>query len=840
MAQRHLEAWPSDRRLVGDFIAGAAHLRDALPHRAILRAKTQSALKQQLELLAIDEAAPALLSGQALGQELPVAFVFSGNGAQWAGMGRAAWHANPRFREALQEIDGHFLKRQKTSLVDLMFAEDLAPRLRRATHAQPLLLALQVATVRSLEALGLSPQATLGHSVGEIAAAWCAGALSLEQAIDVVIARSRHQETVRGSGAMAALMLGEREARRLLKAADMPDVDVAAINSWRSVTISGPVQQIDQVLAVAAEQRLGARRLDLDYPFHSALVDPVRGPLLRELNGLRPLKARRLFVSSVTGAAADGAALGPDHWWHNVRDPVQFEAGLATLFEQGLRVFVEIGPKPILSSYLRDSLRDANLRGALIETLTEAPEQDDADPLERAVARVAIAGGQVDRNRFFGPPPVQALPLPAYPWRHTAYQVQPTPEASTVFSTPSNPLLGNRPRADAGAWFATVDPALFPWIADHKVGGLPVFPAAGYVEVLLAAAREVHGEGALELRDMDIVRPLVFDGNTAFETQVRLAAETGLAEFLSRPHGGGTDWALNARGLLSRSPAGARRSPAEGESGPIVVPRAKVYEISRTLGFDYGPAFQRVRHVSFPHPKRAVAALEQDAGIALAGQTIDITGLDAAFHALFATEEAGVADMPMKRMLPVRFGRVQAFAPGTMACRAVARTRRQSPSSMVTDIELHDELGQLILLAEAVRLIEAPIAAAADPRSLAYRTSQWRQERPGKPSVVTLRPANPATASPDTATGVAATNEALLLLEAGCLRAAWEAFQGGGTSSALQDMPPASETDPEWPAYLCSSLLWHLETKGLVAESDGVPALAETCSLPPVRSIVRS
>src|SRR5206468_7436933 len=134
-------------------------------------------------------------------------------------------------------------------------------------YAQPLLLAVQMATVRSLETLGLTAHAALGHSVGEIAAAWCAGALSLEQALDVVIARSRHQEAVRGSGTMAALMLGEREARRFLKAATLKHVDVAAINSWRSVTVSGTADEIDQVLTLAGGQRIGARRLDLDYPF---------------------------------------------------------------------------------------------------------------------------------------------------------------------------------------------------------------------------------------------------------------------------------------------------------------------------------------------------------------------------------------------------------------------------------------------------------------------------------------------------------------------------------------------------------------------------------------------
>ncbi len=836
VAGRHLEAWPADKRLVPDFISAAAHLRDVLPHRLIISGSSPSEIRHRLERYTQGEMSPTLLEGQALGTGLPVAYVFSGNGAQWAGMGRAAWHSNACFREALKEFDGHFLKRQTTSLAELLFADDLALRLRHATVAQPLLLALQVATVRSLEHLGVTPEATLGHSVGEIAAAWCAGMLSLEQAIDVVIARSRHQEAVRGSGAMAALMLGEREARRFLKASEIPAVEIAAVNSWRSVTVAGPVEEIDRAVAAATRARVGARRLDLDYPFHSSLVDPVRGPLLRELKGLRSLKARRRFVSTVTGAAAEDASLGPEHWWRNVRDPVQFEAGVTCLLSQGLRLFVEIGPKPILGSYLRDALREANVHGALIETLPEASEPDEADPIERSAARVVLAGGLVDAQRFFGAPPAVTMPLPTYPWRHTSYQVAVTAEASSVFQAPRNSLLGSRPRADAWEWFSTIDPVLFPWILDHKVGGMPVFPAAGYVEVLLAAARETHPESALELRDLDIVRPLVFDSTTSFETQVRHASETGLTEFLSRPRGASGDWALHARGILGRSPAGKR--PDLGDvamAGTTIVPRAKVYEISRTLGFEYGETFQRVRDVSFPHPKRAVAALEP--GVPIDGQTIDMTAFDAAFHSLFASEEAGVADMAMKRMLPVRFDRVRAFVPGAVAVQTVAWTRRQSPSSIVTDIALFDAAGTMVVLAEAVRLIEAPVVAAPDVNALTYFSTPWHLERPGSPSVFVLRD---TTVMTDVVTdGADSTSEALLLMEAGCLRAAWDAFHGGGPN-ALRAVAPASDGDVEWPAYLCSVLLWHLETKGLVNQDQGIPVLAESCGLPPVGSVVQS
>jgi acyl transferase domain-containing protein/NADPH:quinone reductase-like Zn-dependent oxidoreductase/acyl carrier protein len=829
VANVHLHEWPSDPKHAADFIAAAAHLRDPLPYRAIILGSENDEIRLKLHDFAQAKSS-SIIQSQALGNELPVTFLFSGNGSQWSGMGRTAWHTNLQFREALQELGEKFVRRDFASPEDLLFADDLAVKLRRATVAQPLLLAVQVATVRALEANGLLPTATLGHSVGEISAAWAAGALSLDQAIDVVIARSRNLEIVRGRGAMAALMLSERDARRLLTVNKLDNVDIAAINSWRSVTVSGSIEQINELVRVAGEARVGARRLDLDYPYHSGIVDPVRGPLLRELQGLTSATPRKRFVSSTTGVAVDQEILGAEHWWHNMRDPVRFDAALNSLIADGMQLFVEVGPKPILLSYVRDSLRDANARGIGIETLTESDAEGE-DPIERCVARVFASGGQVDIERLFGAPPPLSLPLPAYPWRHSQYKITPTAEASTIFVPPAHPLIGKRLRQDSFEWYSSVDTDLFPWLRDHAVEGVAVFPAAGYVEAALAAAAETYEDPAVEVRELDIIRPLIFDNSASFETLIRLNRETGLLEILSRQRSVEADWGLNARAIIARCPAVLRQCATD--SGPVIIPKAKVYEASKELGFDYGPAFQRVSRVSFPEAKRAVAVLEEGSALAGAQQVSDLTALDAAFHALFASEEAGVADMPMKRMLPVRFGRVRAYKRGAIAHQAIARTVRQSPSSMVTNIELVDAESNIVLSAEMVRLVEAPVAAELDANTLTYRTDSWELSRPLVPSG--LAPCLSRRPEPEMAGE--ALSEALLLLEAGCLRATWAAFRN---DRAARVSPEQLEEQTDWPAYLASSQLWHLETKNLVKEQDGELALVEACDLPAVPSVVRS
>jgi len=819
--------WPRDERAVPEFVGAAAHLRDALPHRALIRGGTAEEIRLNVREFGEKGSAPSALTGQALGNELPVAFLFSGNGSQWAGMGRRAWQGNVHFQEALKEIDAQFREVQSWSIVEQLFAENLADRLRHATYSQPLLLALQVATVCALEQGGLTASAVMGHSVGEVSAAWAAGALSLEQAIEVVTARSRHQESTRGTGSMAALMLSEREARRFLKMANAQEVDIAAINSWRSVTVSGPTPEIDRLLAAADKARVSARRLDLDYPFHSALVDPVRAPLLRELEDLEPHASRRKLVSSVTGEAIDGQSLGAEHWWRNVRDPVQFDSALARLLNDGYRVFVEVGPRPVLTSYVRDVLREKSHRGIVVEAMSDADGPQDS--IEQAVARVLLAGGKIDLQRVFGPP-AAAVPLPLYPWQHTPFKMRATIEGSMQLSDVAHPLLGQRPRFDSAEWFSVVDPVLFSWLQDHKVGGVAVFPATAYVEAVLAAASEILGDVALELRDFDIVRPIIFDGRTSHETMVRFSAENGLAEFYSRLRGGQADWSLNARGIVRRSPITAKLA-TRPEAGPVTVKKPRIYARAQELGFAYGPAFQRMRQVSYPHPKRAVAPLDPPSFPIEGPYVTDLTAFDSAFHTLFATEEAGVADQPMTRMVPIRLGCVRLYKPGVAATTVIARTVRQSLTSITLDIELRDEKGEIVLAADEARLIEAPAEAPTDLAALGYRTTVWQLDREGAAS--RLPPLREMVVAATDAP--ASFDESLLLLEAGCLRSAWQAL-------AAEDEVPAEgkEVTASWREFYRASLLWHLELRKFAYEKDGKLIPSQTCDLPQVASILGS
>ena len=213
-------------------------------------------------------------------------FVFSGNGSQWSGMGRAAYRANAAFREALAEVDSHFLPLAGWSLIEELDSPDLASDLTHADVAQPMIFAIQAASVRALAEVGIRPALTLGHSVGEVAAAEAAGVLSLSDATRVIFHRSRLQQATLNAGAMA-VVFGPRQA-----AADLvdriPGLVVAAHNSHRCVAVAGPQAALDRLFDLAPSAKLKARPLDLPYPFHTELMEPVKTPLIESLKGLKP------------------------------------------------------------------------------------------------------------------------------------------------------------------------------------------------------------------------------------------------------------------------------------------------------------------------------------------------------------------------------------------------------------------------------------------------------------------------------------------------------------------------------------------------------------------------
>jgi acyl transferase domain-containing protein/NADPH:quinone reductase-like Zn-dependent oxidoreductase/short-subunit dehydrogenase/SAM-dependent methyltransferase len=825
--------WPNDDVEARSWIDASAYSRDALGHRLVVEEFDGAAIRAALQQDIDPERAGAssggetlTIRGEALGNELPVCFVFAGNGSQWAGMGRVAWEKNVAFRAAFEEIDSRFGELTGRQLRKDLFAIDLEERLRRATISQPLLFAIQYAIVQALSEKGLAPTATLGHSVGEIAAAWAAGALTLDDAIRVVHARSNHQERARGSGSMVAALIGAEEADAVLAKNGLVGLEIAAINSPRSITLSGPNSQLEEFLAIAETLRWSTIRLDLDYPFHSGLVDPVRQPLLLELDDLQPRAATLAFFSTVTGNRAKGDELDGEHWWLNVRQPVAFSAAVQAAIHDGYRVFVEIGPKSVLGGYLRDNLRECGVRGIAIESLTDRQNEEGADPIATTVAKAFVSGARIDFERLFGPVRGSPVVLPSYPWQHKQYKIEATTEANDAFLEPASSLLGTKPRGDADVWFGKLDTSTQAWLADHRVGETVLFPAAAFAAVMLAAAADLFTTDDIEVRDLDIFQPLAFASGHSVETMTRVTRESGAAEFLSRPRLVEADWTLHAKAILARryveESAGTPPTPLPETDRDDTISGEELYERAVRAGFDYGPCFRRVEHAKLQGRNDVELALNPMAST-LASETflLDLTGLDAAMHGLLAFGAAAGTPPREARLLPVRFGRLRLLAAGAEIARVRLTLVKQTERSATVDIDLKDDKGVVVAEVRGLRFTAAP-GTDLESRSLLYETRSVRLDRSGVPSTLELPTAVAGWAAP----ARSATAAGCALLETACLRLAWEHFHANAEAVAGEDKSAAS--------LLRSAALWALETRGLATTQDDDLAAVPTCNLPPL------
>jgi acyl transferase domain-containing protein/acyl carrier protein len=677
-------------------LRAAARGRDHHPHRLMALGGDPQKMAALLSGY-LDDAAPAGVVAGAGAADGKLGFVFSGNGAQFAGMGQGAWRANPVFRTAIEEVDDVLRPQLGWSVGELIDAGVDADGVARADVAQPVLFAIQVGIVEALRELGVVASGFLGHSVGEIAAAWAAGALTLPDAARVVIWRSRNQERTRGTGRMAALALADDAARELLAELDSP-AEIAALNSTRSLTISAPCGEIERLAAEARRRNLWFRPLDLDFAFHSREMEPIREDLLANLQGLQSRVPRARLVSTVTGATIDAEMLDAEHWWRNIRHPVRFAEAAANLVGEGYRIFVEIGPSAVLQSYLRDALRAAGAQGRVLASLVRA--QPEGDPFPEIAAQCWVAGYDLTAAPVFeGPASPQRLPL--YPWQRERFWFDETAEAVPL-ANPSfeHPLLGFRCPGESRSWYNHIDRHVLGWIADHALEGVPIMPAAAILEIGLAAARSQWPDAAvLETRDVEVRRPLPFEPGHMRELRTAIGAEGG-------------DWELNSRRRFATEPAtlhAVGRIAAADEAEPVLrLPAAgtdrtyiagdALYRLAEQTGLHYGPRFRTVARVELIGQDEAIVDFDSEAiGEPLDQYLLHPALLDGALQGLLGLMAAQHRTVGSASFLPWRFGRVRALAPfGRGVRRARLRLTRIGTRSAVADAALCDAAGDLV------------------------------------------------------------------------------------------------------------------------------------------------
>jgi acyl transferase domain-containing protein/NADPH:quinone reductase-like Zn-dependent oxidoreductase/acyl carrier protein len=674
--------------------AAVAWQRDLAGHRLALPLGEPADMAASLRRFAESGAIPGGATGLAPSAAPKICFVYSGNGCQWAGMGRVAFATNAVFRAHFNAVDAHFSRFGDWSLAEVLHDPELADLLKQTRIAQPLLFAVQSALTASLAELGLKPDMVLGHSVGEVAAAESAGALSLAEAVRVIFHRSEQQETAHGLGGMAAANLSSHDAEALILSTGLAGLEIAAVNSPGAVTISGPAEAIHSFSRMARQRRVPVRVLDLAYPFHSGQLDPLRAPLLDSLGAVAAQTSAIPFLSTVTGDAIQGGELDAVYWWRNVREKVRFRDAVEAAGRQGATLFIEIGPRPILNANIADTLREAGLDGSVIASLAE--KETDADPLPMIAARAVVLGGTLDRERVFGHRPAGRTKLPAYAWQRKIFQQPQTSEAMDLYSaTKRHPLIGARLQSGTPEWRNLIDPAIVPYLADHRIDDEIIMPGTAFAEMALAVAREIFPEGPIGLEDFDLLQWLPLQPDSMREISVRLNDGTHGVEIWSRPRLGPDEWTLHARGRIVQI-----ASPVPEflpvEDLPKELTAAAIYDAADAIGVSYGPAFRRVIRAARSETmiEADLSPLMEGAGLAGRAQILHPVALDSAFHTMFENIKPRLGER--YAYLPVRFAGLRVDQDHAIPARARVVIDRETDQSISVSVTLYDGAGQFI------------------------------------------------------------------------------------------------------------------------------------------------
>lgn len=667
--------------------------------RAAIAADTADELCSALEALARGRAHGNVVTGTVRDNPTPV-FVFSGQGSQWIGMGRELLD-EPAFADVIEELEPIIAEESGFSLLEVLRSDD-QHTLDSIDVVQPVLFAVQVALAETWRAHGVTPSAVIGHSMGEVAAAAVAGALSLTDAARVTCRRSRALRGIAGRGAMAMIAAGEAVVQNVITEEALgEDVTVGVVPSPSSTVVSGSVDGIERLVKTCTERGLDAVKVQVDVASHSSQVDDILDDIRADLAEIVPKEPTIPVYSTVSGHRLDRST-DAEYWADNLRQPVLLADAVSAAAADGHSVFIEVSPHPILVRPVTDTLAAADTDGQVFGTLHR--EQRDGLAFSLALAHLHCLGGGIRWPSSMAKGRLVALPPRA--WNHRRYWRDRTPLAAPA-SAEGHPLLGtftvpaDEPRTRI--WQLTMDPVALGWPAAHRVAGTPVAPASYALGLLTVAGREC-GYDRPSARAVTFHAPIPAEGPIDVQIICRRddATDTAEARTFYRPVGS-LDWTLSVSARFEPAGRGKVEAPPMSE-GSEVVTGDDLYAGLAAHAIEYGPELRCVTtmrgdgraaaaqldlpRLTDSHGQYPLHPVLIDGAMQLAGTVLEETS----GVSIVAAVDAWTV------LRPGRPDRAQAF--------------RREPEPNVVDVVLSDEDGPLAMLG-GVRFAPTGTHAAA-------------------------------------------------------------------------------------------------------------------------------
>ncbi|HLO02134.1 MAG TPA: type I polyketide synthase [Symbiobacteriaceae bacterium] len=684
-------------------------------------------------------------------RRLKVAFICSGQGPQWWGMARDLLDTEPVFRQTVETCDAQFQGIAGWSLMTELRATESTSRLQETAYAQPALFALQIGLAALWRSWGVEPSCIIGHSVGEVAAAYLSGALSLKNALHLIYHRAHVMQQATGLGKMVSLEAPADQVQQLLASHDFVNLSIAAINSPTATVVAGSETDLVQLTQAAEVAGITCTWLPVNYAFHHACLEPFQAELRMRLDGITARQPALPVFSTLTGSLATADDFSADYWCQQMRNPVRFAQAVEAAGAAGHTVFLELSPHPVLCGAIRRCAQEATALPSLRR------HEANAQTLRQTAARLYTLGAPLNWSVMM-PGDGRPVRLPHYPWQRERYwqetsvnlfPTQPTPPVHAAAATALHHPLLQRSLTTADSpnksyWEIEVGLGQLSYLDAHRIHERPILMGMAMVELSATAARAVFGEAPLSLTNFQIVRPVQLP--PAGSVRVQLVLErTGEneARFQIFARAAGEDlspWTLHAHGyvqpITDAAPLSVVSLDAVQRECSQTLPPADLYQNLWDRGYHFEQDLRLVDACwqgADQALSRVQTPLEAETLSGRADYHLHPAVLDAACHAfigLVLTKAPGT-------FVPIRFERVTIHGPVTTPLWSHVRLRPNMPQdgAWLGDAMLYDEEGRLVaeLVGGAMRPMAVPgkTQPDTDPADWLY-TVQWQRE--GRPN----------------------------------------------------------------------------------------------------------
>ncbi|OBJ55150.1 type I polyketide synthase [Mycobacterium sp. 1423905.2] len=571
--------------------------RSQLTFRRTLTVGSVAEARDQLHALAAGD--QRITAGRAYPSPPKLAFVCTGMGPQWWKMCRGLLDVYPAFTESMRRTDRELSRYTGWSVLDELRTDENRSRMGETEVAQPANFAIQVALAEQLKQFGVTPDAVIGHSAGEVAAQYIAGVLTFEQATRVIYHRSRLQQRTSGLGRMLAVGCNAESVRQTIRNQELigPRVSIAAINSPSAVTLAGDGGLLEDIAGQLDQAGIFTRFLNVQVPYHTHYMDAVKAELCNALADLPAGDATLPLYSTVTGERLDEYDAGAAYWWQNTRATVLFEPALRRMLDDGYTQFVELGPHPVLAASIVEIAADQKVDAVVVAT--QRRNEDDGRTLMNCVGALHCHGHPVAWEKLYPADAARLVKLPSYPWQHKRFWNEPQEAAEDLHYQPVHPLLGQPMSAVHPTWEAELSTTAVPFLADHQVQGSVLLPGAAFIEIAVAAANEAYGRKDFSVDNLELRRAVILDDTCDPILRTTLNPDTGTLEFaaFTATAGGDLKWTIVATAELNTLRPAAADTPAVAEHA-TTLDGDEFYSRTQALGFTYGDAFQTITGIT--------------------------------------------------------------------------------------------------------------------------------------------------------------------------------------------------------------------------------------------------